>query len=200
LKNQLVERLEEALGGGEGAGDVEEELEDIPDVEVSAADKAKLAALDKKEPAVAATKTDAPKKELPKPKKSDDERKKELAAEKKKADEAFVADLKRRKERAEKFGLPFAMNDQERTRVRNAGAAKDFGLADAAPEAKKENKPLQKSAEQLKKEKEAFDAKLKARAERFGDALKPLPKATPIYDSAKRPGDALVGNAPKKTA
>ena len=48
LKNQLVERLEEALGGGEGAGDVEEELEDIPDVEVSAADKAKLAALDKK--------------------------------------------------------------------------------------------------------------------------------------------------------
>lgn len=205
MKNQLVERLEEALGGA-AAGDVEEELEDIPDVEVSAADQAKLAALDKKEPAAAAgkkketPKKETPKKELPKPKKSDDERKAELAAEKKKADEAFVADLKRRKERAEKFGLPFAMNDQERARVRNAGAAKDFGLDDAAPESKKENKPVQKSAEQLKKEKEAFDAKLKARAERFGDALKPLPKPTPIYEPMKRAGDALVGNAPKKTA
>jgi len=218
LKNQLVERLEEALGVRAETG-AEEELEDVPDVEVSAADAAKIAALDKKEPEAGnkkevskteapkkevskteVPKTEAPTKEVPKPKKTEAEHKAEQDAEKKKANETFVADLKRRKERAEKFGLPFAMNEQERARVRSAGAAKAFGLDDAAPEVKKENKPAEKSEEQKKKEKEAFDAKLKARAERFGDALKPLPKPTPIYQPTKRANDAAPEAAAKKAA
>ena len=64
LKGQLVERLEEALAG-EGAGEGEDELEDVPDVEVSAADAAKLAELEKKEPAAEAkTPAGAAKKDL----------------------------------------------------------------------------------------------------------------------------------------
>ena len=208
MKNQLVERLEEALGGTGVDGDAEEELEDVPDVEVSAADAAKLAELEKKEGAKVENKMEvkATKKELPKPKPSKEELEKakaerkaaaekaeaerKAAAEKakKEADEAFVKDLERRKERAEKFKLPFALSDQEKARIRNVGAEKKFGL-DVGTVAV--TKPAEKTAEEKAKEKADFEAKLKARAERFGDALKPLPKPTPMFVNAKRPGDAM---------
>jgi len=215
LKNQLVERLEAALGEG-GEGGSADELEDVPDVEVDAADAAKLAELEKKSPvkakaaanggkenAVAAASTDA--KETPKPKPTKEERKaqfekekaeRKAAAEKakKEADEEFVKELVRKKERAEKFNLPFMLSEQEKQRVRNVGAEKKFGLDAKTGEAK----PAEKTAEQKKKEKEEFEAKLKARAERFGAALKPLPKAAPIYQPMKRPGQDLPLPVAKK--
>ena len=151
LKNQLVERLEEAIGGEEGGEEAEEELEDVPDVEVSAEDAAKLDELEKKEEAPKENGAEAKKtKELPKPKPTKEEREKakaerreaqqkaeaerKAAAEKakKEADEAFVKDLERRKERAEKFKLPFALSEQEKARIRNVGAEKKFGLGATA--------------------------------------------------------------------
>lgn len=217
LKNQLVERLEEALGGTGVDGDAEEELEDVPDVEVSAADAAKLAELEKRGGGKVEKKVDGngamKKKELPKPKpmkeelekakaerkaaaeKADAERKAAAEKAKKEADEAFVKDLERRKERAEKFKLPFALSDQEKARVRNVGAEKKFGLDKGADSVAK---PAEKTAEEKAKEKADFEAKLKARAERFGDALKPLPKPTPMFANAKRPGDAIELPASKK--
>ena len=228
LKGQLVERLEEALAG-EGAGEGEDELEDVPDVEVSAADAAKLAELEKKEPAAEAkTPAGAAKKDLPKPKPTEAERKKaqaerkaeqekiraekkaayekaeaerKAAAEKakKEADEAFVKDLERRKERAERFKLPFALSEQEKTRIRNVGAEKKFGFDNAENGANGTAAPKEKTAEEKAKDTADFEAKLKARAERFGDALKPLPKPTPMF-APKRPGGPLPGAPAPKVA
>ena len=216
LKNQLVERLEEAIGGEEGGEEAEEELEDVPDVEVSAEDAAKLDELEKKKEAPKENGAEAKKtKELPKPKPTKEEREKaraerreaqqkaeaerKAAAEKakKEADEAFVKDLERRKERAEKFKLPFALSEQEKARIRNVGAEKKFGLG-ATAGANGASKPAEKTAEQKAKEKADFEAKLKARAERFGDSLKPLPKPTPMF--AKRPGAPLMNTPATKVA
>ena len=100
----------------------------------------------------------------------------------------------RKKERAEKFNLPFMLSEQEKQRVRNVGAEKKFGLDAKNGDAK----PAEKTDEQKKKEKEEFEAKLKARAERFGAALKPLPKAAPIYQPMKRPGQEIPLPVAKK--
>ena len=215
LKNQLVERLEEALGGGDGDGDAEEELEDVPDVEVFAADAAKLKELEKKDDETKGAEMNGSekKKDLPKPKptkeeiekakaerraaaeKAEAERKAAAERAKKEADEAFVKDLERRKERAEKFKLPFALSEQEKARIRNVGAEEKFGLDKAADASVK---PTEKTAEQKAKEKADFEAKLRARAERFGDALKPLPKPTPMFTNSKRPGDSIPLPVAKK--
>ena len=99
----------------------------------------------------------------------------------KKAEEnkQFVSTLEERKQRAAKFDGPFILSDAEKRRVRECGAAAQFGLSEIEENATGENANAQKkelvSAEEKKQIEAEREAKKRARMERFGaEALKPL--------------------------
>ena len=99
----------------------------------------------------------------------------------KKAEEnkQFVSTLEERKQRAAKFDGPFILSDAEKKRVRECGAAAQFGLSEIEENATGENANAQKkelvSAEEKKQIEAEREAKKRARMERFGaEALKPL--------------------------
>ena len=99
----------------------------------------------------------------------------------KKAEEnkQFVSTLEERKQRAAKFDGPFILSDAEKKRVRECGAAAQFGLSEIEENATGENANAQKkelvSAEERKQIEAEREAKKRARMERFGaEALKPL--------------------------
>ena len=99
----------------------------------------------------------------------------------KKAEEnkEFVSTLEERKQRAAKFDGPFILSDAEKKRVRECGAAAQFGLSEIEENATGENANAQKkelvSAEEKKQIEAEREAKKRARMERFGaEALKPL--------------------------
>ena len=132
LKAVLLERLEQSLAPGEtdadapavtagtAHGDEEEELEDIPDDDDEGdgdlvdpdADAAAVPA------AAAGKKTETPKKAVPAPRK--EKTPEELAAEAA-ARDALVAlieaDIAKRAERAERFGMPFEPSDLDKKRL-----------------------------------------------------------------------------------
>ena len=96
----------------------------------------------------------------------------------KKAEEnkQFIETLEERKQRAAKFNGPFILSDAEKQRVRECGAAAQFGVSEHA-EAKPTAEPAKKevSAEEKKRLEAEREEKKRARMERFGaDALKPL--------------------------
>ena len=99
----------------------------------------------------------------------------------KKAEEnkQFVSTLEERKQRAAKFDGPFILSDAEKKRVRECGAAAQFGLSEIEENATGGNANAQKkelvSAEEKKQIEAEREAKKRARMERFGaEALKPL--------------------------
>ena len=100
----------------------------------------------------------------------------------KKAEEnkQFFSTLEERKQRAAKFDGPFILSDAEKRRVRECGAAAQFGLSEIEENATGEaNANAQKkelvSAEERKQIEAEREAKKRARMERFGaEALKPL--------------------------
>ena len=130
----LLERLEQSLAGGEEApppADEDDELEDIPDeaagdagdlVDPDAKETpAKVPAAQDKEtpaddaaPAAAAAAEDAP------PAKSEEE----IAAERAALVAAVEADIAKRKERAERFGMPFELTDLDKRRLECAKTGK----------------------------------------------------------------------------
>ena len=130
----LLERLEQSLAGGEEApppADEDDELEDIPDeaagdagdlVDPDAKETpAKVPAAQDKEtpaddaaPAAAAAAEDAP------PAKSEEE----IAAERAALVAAVEADIAKRKQRAERFGMPFELTDLDKRRLECAKTGK----------------------------------------------------------------------------
>ena len=122
----LLERLEQSLAGGEAApaaAEEEEELEDIPDDDAPAAE-GELVDPDAPAAEAPAAEAPAPAKEATPAKEKTAE---ELAAEAA-ARDALVAtieaDIAKRKERAERFGMPFEMSDLDKRRLECARTGK----------------------------------------------------------------------------
>jgi hypothetical protein len=88
----------------------------------------------------------------------------------KKAEEsnAFIELLQERMQRAKQFNGPFILSDGEKQRVRECGEAARFGVSESAPIAAATT--IAASIEDKKR----MEEKKRSRAERFGDALKPL--------------------------
>jgi len=203
LLARLEESLESEGGGEEAAPEdeqqeVEEEEKEVPEKEATpepesapapAAAPARAAPAQTTKQHDAATEegelTKAQKDELKKKKREEWKAKqkaeyeaREAKRQAKKAEEnkQFIETLEERKQRAAKFDGPFILSDAEKQRVRECGAAAQFGVSENA-EAKPSAEPAKKevSAEEKKRLEAEREAKKRARMERFGaDALKPL--------------------------
>lgn len=193
-----MEESLESEGGGEEAApedeqqEVEEEEKEVPEKEATpepCAAPARAAPAQTTKQHDAATEegelTKAQKDELKKKKREEWKAKqkaeyeaREAKRQAKKAEEnkQFIETLEERKQRAAKFDGPFILSDAEKQRVRECGAAAQFGVSENA-EAKPSAEPAKKevSAEEKKRLEAEREAKKRARMERFGaDALKPL--------------------------
>ena len=138
----LLERLEQSLAGGEAApaaADEEEELEDIPDDDAPAAE-GELVDPDAPAAEAPAAEAPAPAKEATPAKEKTAE---ELAAEAA-ARDALVAtieaDIAKRKERAERFGMPFEMSDLDKRRLECARTGKPMPGSKEEAEARRAKK------------------------------------------------------------
>ena len=147
IKAVLLERLEQSLAGGEAApaaADEEEELEDIPDDDAPAAEGELV---DPDAPAAEAPAAEAPAAEAPAPAKeatpAKEKTAEELAAEAA-ARDALVAtieaDIQKRKERAERFGMPFEMSDLDKRRLECAKTGKPMPGSKEEAEARRAKK------------------------------------------------------------
>ena len=142
IKAVLLERLEQSLAGGEAApaaADEEEELEDIPDDDAPAAE-GELVDPDAPAAEAPAAEAPAPAKEATPAKEKTAE---ELAAEAA-ARDALVAtieaDIQKRKERAERFGMPFEMSDLDKRRLECAKTGKPMPGSKEEAEARRAKK------------------------------------------------------------
>ena len=149
IKAVLLERLEQALAGGEdapAAAEEEEELEDIPDDDAPAAEGELV---DPDAPAAEAPAAEAPAAEAPAPAAAapapakKEKTAEELAAEAA-ARDALVAtieaDIQKRKERAERFGMPFEMSDLDKRRLECAKTGKPMPGSKEEAEARRAKK------------------------------------------------------------
>ena len=162
IKAVLLERLEQALAGGEdapAAAEEEEELEDIPDDDAPAAEgelvdpdapaaEAPAAEAPAAEaPAAEAPAAEAPAAEAPTPA-AEAPAKKEKTAEELAAEAAardalvatIEADIQKRKERAERFGMPFEMSDLDKRRLECAKTGKPMPGSKEEAEARRAKK------------------------------------------------------------
>jgi SAP domain-containing ribonucleoprotein len=154
IKAVLLERLEQALAGGEdapAAAEEEEDLEDIPDDDAPAAE-GELVDPDApaaEAPAAEAPAAEAPAAEAPAPAAAapapakKEKTAEELAAEAA-ARDALVAtieaDIQKRKERAERFGMPFEMSDLDKRRLECAKTGKPMPGSKEEAEARRAKK------------------------------------------------------------
>ena len=152
IKAVLLERLEQALAGGEdapAAAEEEEELEDIPDDDAPAAE-GELVDPDApaaEAPAAEAPAAEAPAAEAPTPA-AEAPAKKEKTAEELAAEAAardalvatIEADIQKRKERAERFGMPFEMSDLDKRRLECAKTGKPMPGSKEEAEARRAKK------------------------------------------------------------
>ena len=162
IKAVLLERLEQALAGGEdapAAAEEEEELEDIPDddapaaegelvdPEAPAAEAPAAEAPAAEAPAAEAPAAEAPAAEAPTPA-AEAPAKKEKTAEELAAEAAardalvatIEADIQKRKERAERFGMPFEMSDLDKRRLECAKTGKPMPGSKEEAEARRAKK------------------------------------------------------------
>ena len=154
IKAVLLERLEQALAGGEdapAAAEEEEELEDIPDDDAPAAE-GELVDPDvpaAEAPAAEAPAAEAPAAEAPAPAAAapapakKEKTAEELAAEAAARDTLVAtieADIQKRKERAERFGMPFEMSDLDKRRLECAKTGKPMPGSKEEAEARRAKK------------------------------------------------------------
>ena len=157
IKAVLLERLEQALAGdadapSPAAADDEEELEDIPDDDAPAAEAAEagddledIPDADPKSPAEDAKspEEDAPDAAAP-PAKSDEE----VAAERAALVALVEADIQKRKERAERFGMPFEPTELDKKRLECAREGRPMPGSKEEAEANARRKKIPKPKQQ----------------------------------------------------
>ena len=144
IKAVLLERLEQALAGGEdapAAAEEEEELEDIPDDDAPAAEGELV---DPDAPAAEAPAAEAPAPAAAAPAPAKKEKTAEELAAEAAARDALVAtieaDIQKRKERAERFGMPFEMSDLDKRRLECAKTGKPMPGSKEEAEARRAKK------------------------------------------------------------
>ena len=144
IKAVLLERLEQALAGGEdapAAAEEEEELEDIPDDDAPAAEGELV---DPDVPAAEAPAAEAPAPAAAAPAPAKKEKTAEELAAEAAARDALVAtieaDIQKRKERAERFGTPFEMSDLDKRRLECAKTGKPMPGSKEEAEARRAKK------------------------------------------------------------